>query len=707
MYSLLLLPFIASAAPVSATQAPAVSGVPIEEIVVTATRRAARSIDTPASIDQVDVANIRNGQPMVNLSESLAAVPGLTLNNRQNYAQDLQISSRGFGSRATFGIRGLRLLVDELPATFPDGQAQGAVVPLASLERIEVLRGPWAVAYGNASGGVIHAFSARAGRDPGVRLDAYAGPYRQQRVGVIGEGNVRLGSAEWGVRADVSRFVADGFRAHSRVERSQLAIRADADLSGQHSLTFILNALEQPDTQDPLGLTRAQFDADPRQAGTGAEQFNTRKSVRQQQAGAVLRSEGGAWDWTAVAHGGARRVVQFLSTPVGAQTPATSSGSVVDLDRGFAGTSLRIGQSHAAWQWLAGMELEQSEETRRGFNNFDDAGRVGVTGRLRRDEDTRVRGADAWAQATWIASPVWRLMAGVRTSSVKFRVTDRFIASGNADDSGSLAQRATTPTFGVLHSLSDGLNVYASIGRGFETPTAVELAYRNDGATGLNTELRAGGSHHAEVGLKWRQGRAWRANLAAFTVRTDDEIVPASNAGGRTTFRNGGETTRRGLEASLRWRPDDGWQLAFAGTWLNAKFDDGFSTTTVVSGVATTRTVAAGNALPGVPSRTLNAQLNWREGQPGWSAAIEANHRGRMWADDRNTAFAPAATTLGARVSHRSRVPALNAEVTWYLRADNLTDRRLAGSVIVNEANERYFESAPGRGISAGANIRW
>ncbi|MDX2220567.1 MAG: TonB-dependent receptor [Burkholderiales bacterium] len=700
MLSTLLFPFAAAMTP-----APAIA--PVEEIVVTATRRAARSVDTPASIDQVDVANIRTRQPMVNLSESLAAVPGLTLNNRQNYAQDLQISSRGFGSRATFGIRGLRLLVDELPATFPDGQAQGAVVPLASLERIEVLRGPWAVAYGNASGGVIHAFSARAGRDPGVRVDAYAGPYRQQRVGVIGEGSLKLGGAEWGVRADISRFAADGFRAHSRVERSQLALRADADLGDKHSLTLILNALEQPDTQDPLGLTRAQFDADPRQAGTGAEQFNTRKSVRQQQAGAVLRGEEGAWEWTAVAHGGARRVVQFLSTPVGAQTPATSSGGVVDLDRKFAGASLRIGQSHAAWQWLAGVELEQSEETRRGFNNFDDAGRVGVAGRLRRDEDTRVRGADAWAQATWTASPAWRVMAGLRSSSVKFRVTDRFIASGNADDSGSLSQRATTPTFGVLHSLSDGLNVYASIGRGFETPTAVELAYRTDGASGLNTELRAGGSRHAEVGLKWRQGLAWRANIAAFTVRTDDEIVPASNAGGRTTFRNGGETTRRGLEASLRWRPDDDWQLALAGTWLTAKFDDGFSTTTIVSGVATTRTVAAGNALPGVPSRTLNAQLNWREGQPGWSAAIEANHRGRMWADDRNTAFAPAATTLGARVSHRSRVQALNAEVTWYVRADNLTDRRFTGSVIVNEANERYFESAPGRGISAGANIRW
>jgi iron complex outermembrane recepter protein len=658
---------------------------PVEEIVVTATRRAMRSVDTPASVDQVDIANIRSAQPMVNLSESLAGVPGLTLNNRQNYAQDLQISSRGFGSRATFGIRGLRLLVDELPATFPDGQAQGAVVPLASLERIEVLRGPWAVAYGNASGGVIHAFSARAGREPGVRVDAFAGANRQRREGVIAEGNAQIAGGEWGVRADLSRFSADGFRAH----------------------TLIFNALEQPDTQDPLGLTQAQFETDQRQAGTGTEQFNTRKSVRQRQAGAVLRGEQDAWEWTTVAHGGARRVVQFLSTPVAAQSAATSSGGVVDLDREFAGVSLRLGQSHAAWQWLAGVELEQSEETRRGFNNFDDAGRLGVVGQLRRDEDTRVRGADAWAQATWIASPAWRVMAGLRTSSVTFRVADRFIAAGNADDSGSLSQRATTPTLGVLHSITEGLNIYASVGRGFESPTAVELAYRTDGGSGLNTDLRAGGSRHGEVGLKWQQGRVWRGNVAAFTVRTDDEIVPATNSGGRTTFRNGGQTTRRGLEASLRWRPEADWQLALAGTWLTAEFDDGFSTTTVTNGVAATRTIAAGNALSGVPSRTLNAALNWREGQPGWSATIEANQRGRMWADDRNTAFVPAVTTLGARLLHRSRVGWLASEVTWHVRADNLTDRRYAGSVIVNEANERYFESAPGRAVAAGASIRW
>ncbi len=679
----------------------------VDEIVVTVTRRSARAVDTPASIGQVDVANIRNAQPLVNLSESLSRVPGLTLNNRRNYAQDLQISSRGFGSRASFGIRGLRLLVDELPATFPDGQAQGAVVPLASLERIEVLRGPWAVAYGNASGGVIHAFSARAGRDPGLRVDAFAGPNGQHREGVIAEGNLPLAGKEWGLRADLSRFSADGYRHHSSVQRSQLAMRADADLDARQSLTLIFNVLEQPDTKDPLGLTQAQFDADPRQAGTGAEQFNTRKTVRQQQAGAVLRGEQDTWEWTAVAHGGVRQVVQFLATPVGAQSAVTSSGGVIDLDREFAGMSFRVGQSHAAWQWQAGIELEQSEETRRGFNNFDDAGRLGVLGRLRRDEDTRVRGADVWAQATWIASPAWRVTGGLRTSRVTFQVQDRFIATGNADDSGSLNQRATTPTLGVLHTLNAGLNLYASAGRGFETPTAVELAYRADGGSGLNTDLRAGASRHVEVGMKWRQGAVWRADIAGFTVRTDDEIVPATNAGGRTTFRNGGQTTRRGMEASLRWRPVADWQMSLAATWLNAKFDEGFSTTTLTNGIATTRTVAAGNALPGVPSRTVNAFLTWREGQTGWSAEIETNHRGRMWADDRNTALTPAVTTLGARLMHRSRVSWLGAEATWYVRADNLTDRRYAGSVIVNEANERYFESAPGRGVSVGANIRW
>ncbi len=463
-----------TAACMSITAVQAQQAAAPEEITVTATRRTSAAAwtasETPGAIDVLSAANIRNGQPLVNLSESLVRVPGLTANNRQNQAQDLQISVRGFGSRASFGIRGLRLLVDELPATFPDGQAQGAVVPLGAVERIELLRGPWAVAYGNAAGGVIHAFSSSAGTQPGWRFGGMAGPYGQWRTSVAGEWAPALPESRvLGLRSELTRFAADGWRRHSAVVRDQWSSRADFTPASGQQLTLIANTLDQPETQDPLGLTAAQIAEDPRQAGTGAESFNTRKSVRQRQAGAVWRGEADGWNWTAVMQGGTRGVRQFLATPVASQTPAGSSGGVVDLSRDFGSVSLRAGRESAMYFWQAGIDWDRSDEARKGFENFDAGGRLGVLGRLRRDESTAVTGRDVFAQAGWkqaidsVQSLRW--LAGVRQSQVSFDTRDRYIAPGNGDDSGRLDYRATTGSLGLSWTQLPGLHWHASVGR--------------------------------------------------------------------------------------------------------------------------------------------------------------------------------------------------------------------------------------------------
>src|SRR5204863_1963465 len=120
-----------------------------------ATRAPQSALEVPASIDRIYGDEIREDRGQVNLSESLGRVPGIVVQNRQNYAQDLQIQSRGFGARSTFGVRGIRLVADGIPATMPDGQGQASTFALGSAERIEVLRGPFSALYGNASGGVI------------------------------------------------------------------------------------------------------------------------------------------------------------------------------------------------------------------------------------------------------------------------------------------------------------------------------------------------------------------------------------------------------------------------------------------------------------------------------------------------------------------------------------------------------------------------
>src|SRR5919106_6579025 len=155
-----------------------------DAVVITATRAPRPSLEIPASIDRLYAEEIRDGRPQVNLSESLGRVPGIVVQNRQNYAQDLQVSSRGFGARASFGVRGIRLIADGIPATMPDGQGQAATFALGSAERIEVLRGPFATLYGNAAGGVIAIDTADGPQVPTGEASLLLGSYSTWRAGL-------------------------------------------------------------------------------------------------------------------------------------------------------------------------------------------------------------------------------------------------------------------------------------------------------------------------------------------------------------------------------------------------------------------------------------------------------------------------------------------------------------------------------------------
>ncbi len=316
----------------AAAQSPDASAVS-ERMVVTATRIERADFDVPAAIDAVGARAIAEDKLQVNLSETLNRVPGIVVQNRQNYAQDLQISSRGFGARSTFGVRGVRLIADGIPATMPDGQGQGATFNLASAQRIEVLRGPFAALYGNSSGGVVQIFTADGPPEPTVTGSFDFGSYGQRREGVQFGG--QSGNANY--IADLSRFETDGYRDHSAARRDALNAKVKLELPIGR-LTLLFNALEQPDTQDPLGLTRAQWQANPRQADASAIAFDTRKSVRQNQGGAVLDFDTASVQWQAKVYGGDRQVTQYLAqtgdTPLGA-------GGVVDLDRTYGGLGLR------------------------------------------------------------------------------------------------------------------------------------------------------------------------------------------------------------------------------------------------------------------------------------------------------------------------------------------------------------------------------
>ncbi len=674
----------------------------LSDVVVSATRGEQRSFDAPASIQGVTQETLREAGPQINLSESLNRVPGVVVLNRQNYAQDLQLSIRGFGARSTFGIRGVRLLVDGIPATIPDGQGQASTISLPSAARIEVLRGPLAQLYGNAAGGVVQVFTRDGPAQPELGADAWFGSYGTRRYGLSGGG--QAGALNY--YADYSTFETDGYRAHGAAERKQLNAKLRYDLSPSTRFTLVGNFFDQPTSQDPAGLSRAQLTADRRQAGTNAIAQNAGKSVSQNQLGLVAEHAINADNrFTARVYYGQRELDSRLTVPLGAQQANTSAGGIIKLDRDYAGVGLQYSNRTRLAQGVltstVGIDYDRAKDARLGYIN-----NAGVQGALKRDEDNTFSSFDYFAQLAWAINPDWTLTGGVRRSTVKFEVDDRFIQAGtpvNPNDSGSVDYSATNPVLGITRHLSESVNLYANVGRGFETPTFTEIAYRN-GGSGPNFLLAASRSNHAEVGVKARLGPDHRIDLALFTIRTDDELVVETNSGGRSTFKNAGRTQRDGVELSYTGRLSRDFTTLVALTTLNARFKDSFT--------GSSGAVAAGNKLPGVPDRFLYGELAWRPAMSGWltglNAGIELVHAGKLYVNDTNSDSAAGYTIFNLRAGLEQRVGAWRFRE--FVRLDNVGDRDYVASVIVNDANGRYFEPAPGRtwllGVSAAYTFR-
>lgn len=668
-------------------------------IVVSATRSEESAFEIPVAIDALQLAPANADNLGVNLSEVLGLVPGVLVRNRQNFAQDEQISIRGFGTRAPFGIRGVRLYVDGVPATLPDGSGQISHVNLDSAERIEVLRGPFSALYGNAASGVIQVFSADGTDPPSWRVGMAGGSHGNLR----GNLNWRNVDGPFDSNLDLTAFRTDGYRRHSAAERISTNAKLRWQSAAGASLTLLANSLAIPEAEDPLGLSREQVAEDPRQATASALEFDTRKSVRQMQTGAIWdQPVGDHQHWRALVYAGNREVRQFLAVPVAAQANPRSGGGVIDLDGDYTGSDVRWSWQSDAFEVSVGASFDDFDQQRRGFENFL-GDRLGVVGALRRDEINRVRDLDQYAQLRWDFSPAWSLLAGLRHSKVDFAVDDRYVVTDNPDDSGARDYSATTPVLGLLFRASDTSHFYVNWGEGFETPTLAELGYRSDGS-GLNLDLRPARSRSAEFGAKFRYPTGLESNLAIFRADTADEIAVATNFGGRSTYRNVARARRQGLEASLLAPLGEPWSVQLAMTWLDAHFRSPFLACAGVPCLDPDVPVARGNRIPGVAELVMRAELV-RGGELGWRWRTRIERIGDVSVNDTHSESADAYTTVGMDLGYS--VGLVHGTLRTFVALDNVFDRRHVGSVIVNDANGRYYEPAAGRTATLGMQWQW
>ncbi len=662
----------------------------LSPVVVTATRQAQNSFDLPVAIDVVEQKDIKDGQLQMTLSESLIRVPGITAQNRTQQAQDPQISSRGFGSRSSFGVRGIRVYVDGIPLTMPDGQGQPGVVDLSSIKSIEVMRGPFSSLYGNSSGGVIQMFTQDAPATPTIGATTMFGSYDTKRNVLEAAG--QLEGLEYSL--NVSNFESDGYRANSASNKQMATAKFKVNVNEDTKITALVNWFEQK-AQDPLGLTRADVNRDRRGVVLAAINANTQVSRNHTQVGFNLEHMiDNNNKISFIPYVGSRENAQILPF-----NPTGTNARTSEISRSFYGSDLRWDNTGfifgKKYNLSFGVNYGKSADNRLDVNTQIAGAPANVTNR---NEENISTNYDRYLQGMFAATDAIDIHAGVRRTKVNLEVKDK-LTSSFGDNSGNVSYNKTNPVIGATWKVTPVFNLYANYGRGFETPTFIEAAYNSatSGAT-PNLNLKPSTSENFEIGTKAYITNNTRANLTLYYIKTKDEIVVSQIDGAnRSIFTNANDSIRKGIEASLESNFESNISTYLAYTFLSAKFDSDFNS---ANGL-----IASGNRIPGTYSNQIYGEIRWKYEPLGFNTAFETRYNSKVYVNDINTDSADSYTIFNMRAGFEQTLS--NWLFKEYVRLENITDKDYIGSVRINDANSRFYEASAGRNYLLGLSAQY
>ncbi|WP_433847260.1 TonB-dependent receptor family protein [Acinetobacter proteolyticus] len=671
--------------------------VQLATIKVEATRTNTTYMQTPASIFRADMPQ-NDQSAQVNLTEVVKGIPSVQLRNRENYAQDLQLSMRGFGARSTFGVRGIRLYTDGIPATMPDGQGQTSNIDLSSLSHLEVLTGPFSSLYGNSSGGAILATTKEGQGKDSIEMSYAGGSHNKNRAGLVLQGGAK-NQNEPSYVISSSYFDTDGYRDHSSAEKVLNNAKLTWNLDDGTKINWVTNYVKIH-ADDPQGLNRTQWQQNPRQVNDANNLYNVRKDIEQTQTGVTWSKPiNDQHELYAMAYFGNRQVTQYQSIPQSAQKNPNHAGGVIDFERNYYGADFRWTGKELLpnTSFSAGLAVDSMDEDRKGYENFNlvnGSPSYGVKGTLRRDEDNTLWNVDPYIQASWQFLPTWRLDTGVRYSNVHYKSKDQYLINGN--DSDKTDYNKVLPSAALSWQIAPELLAYASYAKGFETPTFTEMAYQADkDKSGFNFNLKPSSSDNYELGVK-SQNQLGDFTLAVFQSKTKDDIVSAGTSNGRATFRNADKTLRQGVELAWNKKLWKDLEISSSYGYLDAKFD------AAIPAVGTVKAVEKGNAIPGIAKNQAFLGLAWKPEQ-GFYAGADAQYMDKVYVDDVNSDTAPSYTVASIYTGYAWKYA--DWGINGFARIDNLFDKNYAGSVIVNDSNSRFFEPADGRNWSAGIKV--
>lgn len=649
----------------------------LQAITISSSRFTATDIQTPLAITVIDQSRLQIGQSKISIFESLGAVPGVFSMNSENFNQDLRISIRGFGARAAFGIRGIKVIVDGIPESIPDGTAKVGNLDVGTMERMEIIKGPSSGLYGNASGGVISIFTENP-TSPFAEIQTQIGAYGLQRYQV--KTGQTINKLTYFVSA--SRLTSTGFRDHSALERNFFNGKVIYSFSENTKLTFLANHINSPRAEDAGGLTQADIDKNRKQARQQNIDFDASETFQQSRIAFI-------YDQKINTKHAINGKIFYLNRDFASKQPLEASGQIA-FQRIFAGGGFNYQFTTHKYRLKTGLDLENQQDNRQRYDNK----KGGERSTLRLDQIEEFSNIGIFLLQELSILPKLKLSLNTRFDDIQLKISDKFLTDG--DQSTTQSFQRFSPMVGLSFSPTLSSSIYTNISTNFETPSLNELSNNPLGTGGFNPNLNPQKSRNYEIGYKGILGKKFRVDASIFYIEVADEIVPYQLAGqvGRTYFRNAGLSERKGLELGLTYKIVAGLTTYFNYTYSDFQYKS----------YQTTAGKFDGNILPGIPKHNIYGEIRYFP-STGLYAIAQIRSIGKIYADDANTAQNESYLTVNLRAGYQYKIG--NFQFEPFVGVNNLLNEIYNANVQINATANRYFEPAQGTFVFAGISLRF
>ena len=647
----------------------------LQPVIVSSSRFTAKDIQTPMSITVIDQSRIQIGQSKMSIFESLGAVSGVFATNSENFAQDLRISIRGFGARAAFGIRGIKVIVDGIPESIPDGTAKVGNLDVGTMERMEIIKGPSSGLYGNASGGVISIFTENP-TNPFAEIQTQIGAYGLQRYQF--KAGQTVNKLTYFVSA--SRLTSTGFRDHSALERNFFNGKLMYNFSKNTKLTFLVNHINSPKAQDAGGLTQADIDKNRKQARQQNVNFDASETFKQSRIAFI-------YDQNINNKHAINARIFYLNRDFLSRQALQLNGQI-SFKRDFAGGGFNYQFTTKKYRLKTGLDLENQQDSRQRYDNLS-----GKEGNLKLDQNEEFNNIGVFLLQELNILPQLKLSLNTRFDDIQLKISDKFLSDG--DQSATQSFQRFSPMVGLSFSPTLSSSIFVNTSTNFETPSLNELSNNPTGLGGFNPDLNPQKSRNYEVGYKGILGKKFRADVSLFYIEVEDEIVPFQlpNQIGRTFFRNAGLSERKGLELGLTYKIVAGLTTYFNYTYSDFQYKS----------YQTTAGKFDGNVLPGIPKHNIYGEIRYFPSM-GIYAIAQVRSISKIYADDANTAQNEGYVTVNLKAGYQYKIG--NLQIEPFVGVNNLLNEIYNANVQINAAANRYFEPAQGSFLFGGLAVR-